>query len=163
MNEVAPGIRNKGVAPKGTAIDIPPIDGSSRGSREIAGDSPVTLDWAANLGGDPPACPDNAPRFVRADAKDLGGRAVCGNAHPGTGHCVAGISCVAVVEDQELQVVAVAGDKTPARIVERGPMLSASALRAKIKRSWIEGEVTPIETDGLEVLVVGTCKDGSIG
>jgi hypothetical protein len=59
-------------------------------------------------------------------------------------------------------VVAVAGDKTPAIIVERGSMLSAPALRAKIKRSWIEGKVTPTETDGLEALVVGTGKDGSI-
>ena len=76
MDQIAPDIAGEGIVAELRGKGVAPIEVHAGGGDEETRDAASALDDAFHHTGDPPAGPDNPPRFVRADAMHGGGRAI---------------------------------------------------------------------------------------
>src|SRR5262245_20335100 len=81
MNEVAAAVRNKRITVKLFGPRVAPVNRDARRASEVAGRTTAAFDGTGNHSGHAPLRADDAPRFVRADTKNFGGRSIGGDAH----------------------------------------------------------------------------------
>src|SRR5581483_3917019 len=91
---------------------------------------------------------NHTPRLLRADAIDLCGGAIHGDARQRWRHDMERIARgVAVVIHEKANVITVVASEAPPPIVEAQPVLAAAGFGSQRHRAWIDHEIPPAQID----------------
>ena len=138
MDELSSGISGEGVVHEVLSECVSAIDGGAGGAGEVSADASAAFDHAFDYSCDAPAGADDAPWFVGADAEDLCGTAVCGDAVSRGLHAFGEES---IVGDPVLEVVGVGAGELSTEVVEGHPVLSAAAFESEFVGEGVEPEI----------------------
>ena len=137
VDEVAADVTDEDLTGEG-GQKIAGVDGQAAGGGEVAGGAAAALDDAGHDAGSAPVGADDAPWFFRAEAENLGGRAVDRDVDQRVGRAGEGIGGVRVFEGDPLEVAAVAADEAASGGVEGQTVLRGAGFGGEGERARVE-------------------------
>src|SRR6185369_5289994 len=146
MDQISTSVADESVVEVGFGESVAAVNQGSRRAGEIPRGTTAAFDRAGHQPGDAPMGADNAPGFFRADAVNLGGGTVHGNAFQGGRHRIKGIpASITIVVHVKANMIAVVAGEPASEIVEAQPVLPPAGFGSEGHASRLDHEVPTMQ------------------
>ena len=142
MDNVAADIADERIAAKLFGPGVAAVNRHASRAGKVTRGASAAFDWTGHRALHAQARPQLAPWFDRTDAENFRLRAIGGDAFSACGDVARRVSGqVSIINENELNVIAIGANEFPSPFVERHPVLTAAGFGTQLERAQVDRKV----------------------